>query len=129
MLSVKPLEYADINHFTIVDRLDLIQGNSKVCYVQIFDEDMRHVLRAGATAQVTFPRSLSVAAVPSNQDVTVTLVPADLRDVSVMTFSLTGAQTNLIASGGVKLIVTSGGVTNTYPVDNFVRRRLSTPGA
>ena len=129
MLSIKPLEYADINHFTIVDRLDLIQGNSKVCYAQIFDEDMRHVLKAGSTAQVTFPRSLSVAAVPSSQDVTVNLVPADLRDVSVMTFSLTGAQTALIASGGVKLIVTSGGVTNTYPVDNFVRRRLSTPGA
>jgi len=128
-LTVKALEYIDINHFAIVDRLELIQGNSKACYVQLFDDDIRHVLRVGSTAQIVFPRALSVAAVPASQDVTVNLTPADVREQSIMTFNLTGAQTNIIASGGVKLVITYNSTVNTYPVDNFVRRKLSTPGA
>lgn len=129
MITAKPLDYVDVNHFTIVDRLELIQGNSAICYVQLFDGDNRYVPQAGSTIQIKFPRAMSVAATPANQDVVVTLSVADPRDTSVYSMSLSSAQVDSIVSGGVKLIIISGGNTKTYPVDNFVRRRSNSPGA
>jgi len=129
MLTIKPLDYIDVNHFSQTEKLELIQGNAYTCYVALVDGTTRYVPGASDTIQIKFPRTLSVAAVPASQDVTVTATAADSRDTSIRTFTLTAVQTNSITSGGVQLIVTSGGTVKTYPVDNFVRRRLSTPGA
>ena len=154
MISLKPLNYIDINHYAYVERLELIQGNSGTCYVQIVNIDpvttspsgaalfggifaqnqvvaspSRWVPAAGATVQLVFPRSMSITPTPANQDVTVSMTVVDSRDASIYKFDLTASNIDKIVSGGVKLLITEGGVTKTYPVDAFVNRRTNLPGA
>jgi hypothetical protein len=129
MITAKPLDYIDINHFSFVERMDIVQGNSAICYIQLINGLNRYVPAAGSSVQLKFPRALSVAASPANQDVLVTLSVADPRDCSIYAVSLTSAQVDSIVGGGVKLIITSNGNTKTYPVDDFVRRRSNIPGA
>lgn len=124
MITARPLNFVDINNFTYAEVLDLIQGNAITCYLQMFKDTTRYIPLVGATLQVTFPRALTVAATPANQDVTVGLSVVDVRDYSVYMFSLTAAQVNAVASGGVKVTITIGGVASVYPVDSFVRKTL-----
>lgn len=159
MLTLRPLnEYVDVNHFKYSDRLQLIQGNGGVYYVQMWDLDagcnnptagtgsssgllgsiygaatpvfpgQRFIPTATSTVQVAFLRTPTIAAVPLNQDV---IVPAvqDLNDSSIFKITLSAAQVDIIISGGVKLLVTDLGVTTTWPVDWFVNRRTNIPGA
>ncbi len=129
MITLKALKFVDVNHFSVVERLDIIQGNSGAHYVQLFDDTQRYIPPAGSTLQVLFPRALTITATPSNQDVAVPLILASASDGSVYTFSLSAAQTDVIISEGAKLLITQGASTKTYPVDHLVRRRSSAPGA
>lgn len=129
MITLKALKFIDINHFHTTERLDVIQGNSGAHYVQLFDDDQRYIPPAGSTLQILFPRSMTIAATPTNQDVAVPLTLASASDGSVYTFNLSAAQTDVIISEGVKLLITQGASTKTYPVDHLVRRRSSAPGA
>lgn len=129
MITLKPLKFIDINHFSVVERLDVIQGNSGAHYVQLFDDSQRYIPPAGSTLQIVFPRTMTIAATPANQDVTVPLTLASVSDGSVYSFNLSAAQTDVIISEGVKLLITQGASTKTYPVDHLVRRRSSAPGA
>lgn len=154
MLTAKPLNFTNINSFAFAERLDLVQGNAQTCYIQLLSltdtllapqgmglfggvyasnqvvtVPLRYVPAAGATVQIVFPRALSVQNTPSNQDVTVTGVVADSRDASIYRFDLTATNVDKIVGEGVKLVITEGGVTKTYPVDHFVRRRSNAPGA
>jgi hypothetical protein len=130
LLTVVPLEFTNINNYSVTERLVIIQGNSGTFYVQLRDTSgQRYLPLLGSTIQIVFPRALSIAAVPVNQDVTVTLIPVDSRDTSVLKFDLTAANTDKIVSEGVKLIVTEAGIAKTYPVDHFVRKRSNAPGA
>lgn len=129
MITLKPLKFIDINHFSVAERLDIIQGNSGAHYVQLFDDDMRYIPPAGSTLQIVFPRTLTIAASPVNQDVTVPLTLASASDGSVYCFNLSAAQTDTVVSEGVKLLITQGAATKVYPVDHLVRRRSNAPGA
>jgi hypothetical protein len=152
MLIAKPISYGNLNDFTDLERLEIIQGNAQTCYVQLrtiqtkfltveqnvrvveaqtrtVDVQVRYIPQAGSSIQISFPRTLSVAAVPVSQDVIVMLIPVDSRDASLYRFDISSAQSNLIVSGGVKLLLTEGGVQKVYPIDNFVIRRSNAPGA
>lgn len=129
MITAKPLDYFTINHFSIANRMELIQGNAATCYIQLFENDIRYVPTAGSIVQLKFPRALTVAATPANQDTTITCVAVDVRDASVYSVTFTSAQIDAIVSGGVKLVISTGGVAKTYPVDEFVLRRTNSPGA
>jgi len=130
MPTVKPLKFVNINNFTISERLELIKGNTATCYVQLFgDNGQPYFPLAGSTVQITFPRTLSIAATPASQDVTVTATTVDSRNTSVLTFNLTVSQSNNIVSEGIKLIITESAITKTYPVDHFTRQRSNMPGA
>jgi len=129
-ITAKPLKYSGINSFLAVERLDLIQGNAQTCYVQLQDESgSRYVAAAGATVSIVFPRSLTIAASPMNQDVTATCTVVDARDASIYRFDLTVVNIDRIVSEGVKLVIVESGVTKIWPVDFFVHRRSNVPGA
>jgi hypothetical protein len=129
MLTLVPLEFVNINNFTKVERLRLVQGNSATCYVLLQGANgVRYVPLAGSTMQIVFPRALSIAPTPVNQDVTVTMIAADARDASLLKFDLTAANVDKIVSEGVRLVITESGVTKTYPVDYFVTKRSNAPG-
>jgi len=123
------LNYNNINSFSVAERLDLQQGNGGTFQVQLNQAGSRYVPPVGSTVQITFPRALSIAPTPSNQDTIVAATVVDTRDASVLQFTLTATQVDKIVSEGVKLSITTAGVTSTWPVDHFVRRRSSAPGA
>ena len=131
MLTIKPILYNNINSFSDLERFVVIQGNAVTCYVQLrtAESNQRYVPLAGSVLQVKFPRTLSVAAVPLNQDVTVTLSVVDSRDASLFKFDISAAQSDILISGGIKLLVTEAAILKTFPVDNFVLRRSNAPGA
>lgn len=149
MISVKPLNFVNVNSFKYAERLDLVQGNASTCYVQLVQIDdailapqggqfstsqtvqvtSRYLPAAGATVQIVFPRTLSIQPTPANQDVTVAATVVDSRDGSILRFDLTASNTDKIISEGIKLVITESGVSKTYPIDHFVRRRTNVPGA
>ena len=151
ILTLKPLNFADINHFTYSDRLYLQQGNGETFYAQLFraesavivpngvspmfaqtfvvDAPVRYLPLAGSTVQIVFPRSPSIQATPANQDVSVTGVMVDTRDASIYKFVLTASQVSILTSEGVRLSITESGVTSVFLVNSFVTKRLNIPGA
>jgi hypothetical protein len=128
-IVAKPVKYTSVNSFELAERMEMIQGNGGTFYFQLQLDGKRYVAAVGATIQMNFPRTLSIAATPSPQDVTVTCLAVDSRDASLLKFDLSAAQVDKIVSEGVKVLITESGITKAYPVDHFVQRRSSAPGA
>lgn len=153
-LTLRPLNFVDINHFVQVERVDIIQGNPGTFYAQLWDDDagiggsstpagpfglsgisvqpgQRYISSATQTFKILMQRTMTVAPVPASQDFSVPMVTVDARDKSIVTWNWTAAQVAICISGGVILQMTdsSSGITYNFPVDHFLRNRSSDVGA
>lgn len=154
-LTLKPLNWVDINHCPVTDRIDLVQGNPGTYYAQLWDVDaslggqstpnfgflglggsaippgQRYCPTSTQTFQLQIQRTMTIAPVPASQDfstVLVTVMPS--CDSSILKWTWSAAQIAVCISGGAYLIMTdsSNGNVYTWTVDHFLRVRDSQPG-
>ena len=149
-----PLNFTDINHYSVADRIFVQQGNPGTFYAQLWDLDsgcgpmssppsglfglggfsipggQRYLPTGTQTFKILIQRTLTITATPVSQDFSVSLVTVDSRDASVVKWNWSAAQVDVCISGGVFLQMTDSStmITYTFPVDHFLTRRSDEVG-
>ena len=128
MLILKPLQaYVNQNNWDYAERIEMQSGNACTIYAQLFDTvaNQPYHPQAGASVTLIFPRALTVAASPVNQDVTISMSVPFSGNTSVWKADITASQASTIASGSAILSITEGGITRKYPIAHFIEKTTS----
>lgn len=131
MLGMTPIEMFNINDFKAIQSWDIPNGTPASVAMMLTKTDSlgtrRYIPPTGSSVQLLFIRAR--AATSNSQAVTITKTGvASAEDRSMYTVSLTADDTRNIISGGVQLVITSGGVTNSINIPYVVKKSYSSPG-
>lgn len=134
--SISPLDFYTINDFSFSHSWNIQHGSTTTLYFLVTAEDSagirRYIPPVGTTVALNFMRQRSVNQItPGNtmaQTVNKIATMVDPRDSSLYQIQLSSAETSTIISGGVQLVLTNSGSTESYMIPYMVKKIMSSAG-
>jgi hypothetical protein len=135
-ISISTLDYYTINDFSFSTAWEIPHGSSKTLFFVITKSDnidtRRFIPVLGTVVTLNFMRQRTVNNVTSGntsaQTVSKIATLVDPRDSSLYQIQLSGAETSTIITGGVQLVLTTNGNTESYMIPYKVKKILSSAG-
>lgn len=139
-LSISTLDYYNINSFSFTEGWQIPNNSAMTLYFMLTQTDslgLRRFLPAvGATVQLNFLRQRSInqgapGVSPGGtnaQTVSKFATLIDPRDSSIYSIQITAADSAMIISGSVQLVITTAGNPVSYSVPYVVKKIQSSAG-